>query len=121
MKEYDKEHIAFINFAEENGLDLAMHPLHLLYLNKKTQEFSKAFKAGYSVRQTWISVEDQQPEKDMCVDAWVVTNDGEGRIPNMFFDGDKFWWQWDKDGEKHVIDKCFVKFWRPLPESPNER
>ena len=47
MKEGDHEHQAFINFAVDNGLDLKVHPFHLLYFNTNTHEFLQAFQAGY--------------------------------------------------------------------------
>jgi len=48
MTENDNEHKAFEKMGEEMGLDLHMHPLHLLYLNTQTANYLEIFKAGYS-------------------------------------------------------------------------
>lgn len=48
MQPNDKEHKGFEKFGAKMGLDLEMHPLHLLYLNPQTANYLEAFKAGYS-------------------------------------------------------------------------
>ena len=67
MKEEDHEHNAFIRFAVENGLDLNMHPLHLLYLNTNTCEFLKAFQAGYEAGKECA---DQEDDGMCCKGPW---------------------------------------------------
>ena len=47
MKEGSHEHELFKEFAKADGLNMDMHPLHLLYLNSKTSDALKAFQAGY--------------------------------------------------------------------------
>lgn len=44
----DEEHKGFEKFGSEFGLDMEMHPLHLLYLNPQTANYLEVFKAGYA-------------------------------------------------------------------------
>ena len=44
----DEEHKAFEKLGSQMGLDMEMHPLHLIYLNPQTANYLLAFKAGYA-------------------------------------------------------------------------
>ncbi len=52
MTEGDNEHKAFQKAGSEMGLDMEMHPLHLLYLNPQTASYLVIFKAGYTAGKT---------------------------------------------------------------------
>lgn len=48
MKQGDHEHTSFHRYASDKGMDVQMHPLHLLYLTSDTAEALRHFEVGYT-------------------------------------------------------------------------
>jgi hypothetical protein len=48
MKEGDEEHKAFEKLGKKMGLDMEMHPLHLMYVSEITHKYLGIFKEGYA-------------------------------------------------------------------------
>ena len=69
MKQNDEEHMAFEKMGIEMGLDLEMHPLHLLYLNPKTHNYLQIFKAGYAAKNKSLQAEIAELKKPQWVDG----------------------------------------------------
>jgi hypothetical protein len=69
MTENDQEHKAFEALGKDMGLDMSMHPLHLLYLNPLTDKYLDIFKAGYAANveieaeRPWLMFEDVTPSE----------------------------------------------------------
>ena len=71
----------------------------------------------------WISVSDNLPKNDECVDVYFNDfQDLSGRIENVFYSESEKWWMWDVQSDR-VNEKIFlsgscVTHWMPLPEPP---
>lgn len=66
----------------------------------------------------WISVDEQLPDDNVCVDLYVDWQDYTGRVCNCFR-ADGNYWKWDESVRfKITIDSFLVTHWMPLPEPP---
>jgi hypothetical protein len=85
MRQGDHEHLAFEKFAEANGLDREMHPLHLLYLNSDTGKALDIFKEGYSASK--LNAPDERFSKSFMeaveefYEEWKVDNNA--KLPDF--------------------------------------
>lgn len=65
----------------------------------------------------WVSVNEDFPKRDQCVDVWFSHGDYDGRLTDCFYDHVHYsWWYWD--AQEKVILPSYVTHWMPLPPSP---
>jgi len=86
MKEHDEEHLAFEKMGIEMGLDLEMHPLHLLYLNPKTHNYLQIFKAGYAANQSQLS--EAKAQLSQLNNGWGSVDGAESQLTERGY----YWW-----------------------------
>lgn len=77
-------------------------------------------RSGMIVDDGWISVEDQLPKIDDCIDVWVNHPDSEGRVCNCFHDAEsKEYWYWNENFDLRLrFDEVLVTHWRLPPPPP---
>ena len=61
----------------------------------------------------WISVEDRLPSDGECVDVFILSEYGNDRYPDIWFDEGAFWIPRAR--------KATVTHWMPSPEPPTEQ
>lgn len=74
----------------------------------------------------WVSVEDELPKHNVCVDVWASVIGGyshgdEFRCENVFYDRENdYWWMHDQEEgcERVILNFLSITHWMPLPEPP---
>ena len=72
----------------------------------------------------WVSVDDELPHPDRCVDLWCKISGGynqgdESRVENVFYNSElRYWWYLDDNSDHTVMRGVEITHWMPLPEPP---